>query len=420
MQHRKSTSELVGEIKQTGGCSHPIRLRGDFVNYATGEVNERRLLVACKDRRAVLCPSCSYLYKADAWIVVSTGLIGGKGVPASVADHPRLFLTLTAPSFGAVHRRSGDGSCQPRLQPRCRHGRAMSCSRQHDDIDPAIGSPFCVSCFDYEGAVLWNAESSRLWNRTFEQIRRRLTISLDLSNEELAQHVRLSYLKVTEFQRRGLAHFHVVLRADGAGEPFSSPPSYLTAAVLTQVITSVVKGFSITAPRGTVTWGQQFRIADASTLERDDLRIAAYLAKYATKSTDGSLDFARRFHTRDEILKLGAAPHFQLLALTTWDLALEPSLASMNLRAHAHAFGVRGQLITKSRHYSTRFQDLREARAAYVTGPQTNDPVAGTFTYDGRGYDDPRAASIAAFLHQLSVEARRVRPINITGDTGGE
>jgi len=97
MIHRKSTHELVKDINEAGGCSHPIRLRGEFVNVATGEVNERPLLVACKDRRAVLCPSCSYLYKADAWIVVSTGLIGGKGVPASISDHPRLFLTLTAP-----------------------------------------------------------------------------------------------------------------------------------------------------------------------------------------------------------------------------------------------------------------------------------------------------------------------------------
>jgi hypothetical protein len=173
------------------------------------------------------------------------------------------------------------------------------------------------------------------------------------------------------------------------------------------VISSVVKEFSLATTHGRVRWGQQHRVADASSLDRDDLRIAAYVAKYATKTTDGSLDFARRFHSRDEILKLDVAPHLRRLALTTWDLALEPSLASMNLRRHAHAFGVRGQLITKSRHYSTRFQDLREARAKYMAGPRSDDPIAGTFRYDGRGYDDPRAASIAEFLHQLSVEARK-------------
>ena len=91
MTRQKSTVELVKEIKMAGGCTHPIRLNGEFVNSATGQVSQRQLLVACKDRRAVLCPACSYLYKADAWIVVSTGLVGGKGVPESVNTHPRLF-----------------------------------------------------------------------------------------------------------------------------------------------------------------------------------------------------------------------------------------------------------------------------------------------------------------------------------------
>ena len=416
MPRKKSTFELVQEIQQAGGCSHPIRLRGEFIDTVTGEVNARALLVACKDRRAVLCPSCSYLYKADAWIVVSTGLIGGKGVPTSVSSHPRLFLTLTAPSFGVVHVRKSDGSCRPEDQRSCPHGRVMSCWRHHDENDVILGTPLCAKCFDYHGAVLWNAESSRLWNRTFEQIRRRLAMALGLSIEELPRHLRLSYLKVAEFQRRGLVHFHVVLRGDGPGEPFSAPPALLTTALLTQVIESVLKNFSIATSQGEIAWGRQFRVSDASALDRDDLRIAAYLAKYATKSTNGSLDFARRFRARSEIVKLDVTPHLRRLALTTWDLALEPELAAMNLRAHAHAFGVRGQLITKSRHYSTRFSDLRQARAAYMTSPRSDDPIAGTFTYDGRGYDDPRAATIAEFLHQLSVDARKTASQRVTDD----
>jgi hypothetical protein len=406
MTQRKSTHELVKDINEAGGCSHPIRLRGEFVNTATGEVNERPLLVACKDRRAVLCPSCSYLYKADAWIVVSTGLIGGKGVPASISVHPRLFLTLTAPSFGIVHARKSDGSCQPGRLQFCKHGRVQACSRRHDDADPVIGSPLCDFCYRFADAVLWNAESSRLWNRTFEQIRRRLAIALGVHFEELSQHARLNYLKVAEFQRRGLAHFHVVLRLDGPGEPFSPPPPEVTTELLASIIQSVVKEFSVMGPRGTVSWGRQLQVTDASTLNRDDLRIAAYVAKYATKSADGSLDFARRFNSRSEILKINAPSHLQQLALTAWDLAQDPSLVQLNTRGHAHAFGFRGQLITKSRHYSTRFQDLRDARAAHMKSPHSDDPVEGSFSYDGRGYDDPRATVIAEFLHQLSLEAR--------------
>jgi hypothetical protein len=98
-------------------------------------------------------------------------------------------------------------------------------------------------------------------------------------------------------------HFHIVLRADGPEEPFNSPPSFLSTTLLTHVISSVVKEFSLATTHGRVQWGQQHRVADASALDRDDLRIAAYVAKYATKTTDSSLDFARRFHSRDEILK---------------------------------------------------------------------------------------------------------------------
>ncbi len=155
--------------------------------------------------------------------------------------------------------------------------------------------------------MLWNAESSRLWNRTFEQIRRRLAIHLGVRFEELAQHAQLNYLKVAEFQRRGLAHFHIVLRLDGPGEPFSSPLPDLTAELLAGIIHSVAKEFSVTSPRGSITWGRQIQVTDASTLNRDDLRIAAYVAKYATKSADGSLDFARRFNSRSEILNVNAS-----------------------------------------------------------------------------------------------------------------
>lgn len=410
MSPRKSPSEIVKEINQAGGCSHPIRLRGEFVNTNTGEVNQRPLMVACKDRRAVICPSCSYLYKADAWILVSAGLIGGKGVPASVRAHPRLFLTLTAPSFGAVHARRADGSCRPGPQPSCSHGRSLRCRSRHDDNDPVIGSPLCDACFDYVGAVLWNAEASRLWNRTLEQIRRRLAASLTPGLDDNPQGFRLSYLKVAEFQRRGLVHFHVVLRLDGGGEAFSSSASELTTEILSTVIADVVREFSITTPHGEIAWGRQFDVSDASALNRDDLRIAGYLAKYATKSTDGTKDFARSFRTRSNITSLNGSSHLRQLALTAWDLALEPEFEAMNLRAHAHAFGHRGQLITKSRHYSTRFLDLRATRASYMAKESTGDPMSGTFIFEGRGYDDPHTVEVAEFLHWLSLEAKKSAP----------
>ena len=215
---------------------------------------------------------------------------------------------------------------------------------------------------------------------------------------------------MAEFQRRGLVHFHALLRADGPGEPFSLPPTSMNASRLAEVVAGVIIESSVGTSSGAIRWGRQFHIADVSATDRYDLRVAAYLAKYATKTTDGSLDFACRFRSRVEITKLDTSPHLKRLALTAWDLAREPELADLNLRAHAHAFGFRGQLITKSRKFSTRFLDLRAARAAHMATENPEDPVNGSFTFLGRGYDDPRGAEVAEFLHRLTLEARRSTP----------
>ena len=405
-KHRLSAAELLGDVKAAGGCSHPIRLRGQFINATTGEVNQRGLLVACKDRRAVVCPSCSYLYKADAWILISAGLIGGKGVTDLVATHPRLFLTLTAPSFGPVHTRRRDGSCHPHQKPGCIHNQPLSCTRRHEEGDLIVGVPLCFECFDYRGTILWNAGSSRLWNRTIEQLRRRSALSQSIAIEEFSTHARLSYLKVAEFQRRGLVHFHVLLRGDGPGGPFSPPPAWLTSTLLTTVLADVVTTFEITTPTGAISWGRQFHVSDVTDVNHDDVRIVAYLSKYATKTTDDSLGLARRFHSRAAVQALTNL-HHRRLALCAWDLGAEHEFEPLKLRQHAHTFGLGAQLITKSRHYSTRFSDLRAARATFMIQPETEGPVAGTFSYDGRGYDDPRATQLAELLHGMNVELRR-------------
>ena len=144
---------------------------------------------------------------------------GGKGVPETVAEHPLVFLTLTAPSFGPVHsRRVVDGKarrCRPRRDGEvCPHGVSLACVEVHDEDDPRLGEPICAECFDYEHAVLWNALAPELWRRTAIQLPRELARLL----RRLADSgcgVRVSYVKVAEFQRRGALHFHCVLRLDG-------------------------------------------------------------------------------------------------------------------------------------------------------------------------------------------------------------
>lgn len=64
--------------------------RTDTIDLLTGELLGTthsddlpggRLLVACGDRRAVRCPTCSAVYRHDTYQLVRADLAGGKGVP---------------------------------------------------------------------------------------------------------------------------------------------------------------------------------------------------------------------------------------------------------------------------------------------------------------------------------------------------
>jgi hypothetical protein len=118
----------AGNLRYAGGCLQPVLLRGrvDHIDGATGELLHRYITVhepggvlpiACKTRRASRCPPCAEVYRADTYQLIRAGLTGGKGVPEAVADHPYVFTTLTAPSFGPVHvQREKDGRvlrCRP-------------------------------------------------------------------------------------------------------------------------------------------------------------------------------------------------------------------------------------------------------------------------------------------------------------------
>ncbi len=114
--------------------------------------------VRCGDRRASECASCARLYAADMFQLIRAGITGGKTVPATVADNPLVFATLTAPSFGRAHgRRDHDRPCHPKPGKLrvCRHGRPTTCATRHGEDDPILGQPLCPHCYDYAAQVVW-------------------------------------------------------------------------------------------------------------------------------------------------------------------------------------------------------------------------------------------------------------------------
>ncbi len=231
------------QLAATGNCANPIRLPGriDAIDRASGEARTiydtaiepgSVLLVACGNRREHVCPACSQVYKNDARQIIRSGLTGGKGMPDTVAAHPCVFATLTAPGFGPVHttrtgRRGRQLPCRPRRdahQRRCPHGRDISCPRNHRPDDPRLGQPMCPDCYDYTGHVLFNALAPELWRRFTIYLPRQLARLTGITHKHLRSEVRVRFVKVAEYQARGIVHYHAIIRLDAAGNDYQPPP----------------------------------------------------------------------------------------------------------------------------------------------------------------------------------------------------
>jgi hypothetical protein len=249
-----------------------------------------------------------------------------------------------------------------------------------------------------------------------------LAAEAGVGQPNLAAVAQLHYLKVAEVQRRGLAHFHCILRLDGPESIDAEPPPWASAELLERVVRSSIERAQTPDVDGRpVQWGRVYDIQDLARRDEEAVKVAAYVAKYAAKTTDGSKEFARQFRSRRQIATLVDDPHLRRLALTAWDLGGDVKFEAMRLKEHAHTFGFTGQLITKSRAFSTTFAALRSARTDYMAGERKGDPVEGTFHFEGRGYDDPRGTQLAelffTFERELKAEARERERAKLEGDS---
>jgi Replication initiator protein, pSAM2 len=340
---------------------------------------------------------CGHVPRADAYQLLAAGLQGGKGVPDSIAKHPRLFVTVTAPSFGRVHTRKAQGrlvlSCHPYRQgARCPHGQRAGCWHRHDPDDPRLGEPLCPTCYDSEAQVLWNALAPELWRRTTIAVQRALGRLVGFQEEELRRLVRVSYAKVAEFQRRGAVHFHAVIRLDAATDCrcpgcLAPPPQSFTAALLEDALRQAVPAVRVPCPPLEVggpgryaRWGEQL---DVRNITRDDQagelsaeQVAGYIAKYATKATESFGAGLDHRLVDDDLEHLDGLPaHVAELVRAAWALGGRPELERLRLRAWAHMLGFGGHWSTKSRRYSTTMGALRRARVAFAKRRRAKEGV---------------------------------------------
>ncbi|GAA2510102.1 replication initiator [Pilimelia columellifera] len=438
-------------VRSAAGCTRPVRLAGDLftVQSSTGRIVEHRhtndlpdatIYKACGTRRARLCPSCARTYQADAYQLIRAGLIGGKGVPATVAGHGTLFGTFTAPSFGTVHTRyvktcaCGNPrrcSCRPepchaRRDPAiCPHGVQIACFDRHDDTDPIVGTPLCADCYDYDHHAIWNNHAGLLWRRTKEIAERqlaklcrarRIPFVPKVSNSGRVTYkppARIAHGKVAEFQRRGVVHFHAILRLDGVDphDPAAviPPPDGISIEDLVDVLTHAVHTAQLRTaahpdhPRGwLINWGDPDKALDLRpvTLHGDgsitDGQVAGYLAKYATKATEDAGHSSTRL--TDDTVDLYANPegsHTERLIDACWHLGRPAATGFDGLRRWAHMLGYGGHFLTKARRYSTTFAVLRAVRVdfrrAETTQASTSGPLATAVDVD-----EDQALAVAA------------------------
>ncbi|MFC5822287.1 replication initiator [Nonomuraea insulae] len=414
----KDLTRWLEQVHRLGGCTEPVRLVGETVtldatsgqvvsHYSSQREPHGQLLIRCGNRRASRCPSCAELYRRDTFHLIRAGLLGGaKGVPATVRAHPRVFTTLTAPSFGPVHRGPDKDGVRRVCHPR-RTGPA--CFERHKDDDTRLGQPLDPDSYDYIGHVLWNAHAGELWRRFTTYLRRHLAAASGLTQNGFNKAVRVSFAKVAEYQARGVVHFHAVVRLDGrTTDPADvvEPPAWATLDLLSEAITSTAATVRLTAPDlGQATkelvWGRQVDVKPIETGDLDghlsEQAVAAYIAKYATKSAESSGTLDRRIqpHELGRLQDHGASQHAARLIRTAWALGnptRHPELQELRLRKWAHMLGFRGHFSTRSRAYSTTLGAIRDERAEHRrtqlgTPPREESTlVLAHWSFAGQGY----------------------------------
>ncbi|MCH5672595.1 replication initiator protein RepSA [Streptomyces gilvus] len=395
------------QIKRTGGCSDPIRLIGGTKTidpatktvlhaYSTDTEPGGMLRIACGNRRASRCPACAWTYAGDTYHLIRAGLVGDpdKGTSHTIRDHPRVFATLTAPSFGPVHNRPGTRPCR--------------CGTRHGEDAPELGTPLDPDTYDYASAVLWNNHASELWRYFTIYLRREIARRAGLTQKAAHEQSRVSFGKVAEYQKRGAVHFHAVIRFDGPDGPDDPPPAWATLDLLSDSIRAAAARVAVDVPAAgelparTLRWGTQLDVQPIGAFghgeEITEQAVASYVAKYATKAAETTGTVDRRIGNKEALVLLDVPDHPARLIAACLDLhALYPD---RKLRDWAHMLGFRGHFSTKSRRYSTTLGALRQVRADYRAAQQRaalglpdpdDSPEATTltlahWTYAGHGH----------------------------------
>lgn len=321
----------TGELSRADKCLSPVVL--DRVAESTGEKTE--LVLPCGSPNSHKCAPCAEFAAKMRMRQVLTGF-------EKVQDGTRVALfTLTAPSFGKVHRASitaKDEYKRRNMAPPVRDASlreltktrdACICGKHHRWDEDLIGTPLKVHGYGYADEAIWSKNLPNLVRSTNRRLRY-LAKNAGIDKDDLAT------FGVFERQKRGALHFHclVVVRENSAGfdhlarevkNNWESPTSLIPDHILTWLKSSTVaerwqkyaghlpefdpassiplakwKGGKVVPA---TTWGpvnDWSEVTPHTNMDGDEvgvngwMQVAGYVAKYLTKSQTTSALAATR------------------------------------------------------------------------------------------------------------------------------
>jgi hypothetical protein len=305
------------------------------------------------------------------------------------------------------------------------------CGEYHHAADPRAGTAIDPDTYDYRGAVLRQGHSGDLWHRFTIRLRRELAAAAGIRASDFPKHARLSYAKVAEYQKRGLIHFHAVIRLDGPEGPEDPAPEWADSTLIEHAVRAATETATVTQAltiNGETTehvfrWGSQvdvraIRPAHAAQVEGDDGEIsdralAGYIAKYATKGTSTSEVADRPIRSERAIEDLTVHPHHRRMITAAWDLGANEDVRF--LRKWAHMLGFRGHFLTKSQRYSITFATIRGERRTFqhlaALDTAGIDPgavlVINHWKHTGNGYRTDEERDIAGAIYERKRNHRK-------------
>lgn len=354
-------------------CSRPRKVR---------QADGSHSYVRCQSKKASECAACSSLFMTDQKRLIGSGcnISERDGITEQMlAGYRFYFVTLTAPSFGAVHR-----------VPKTKDSLVMQCvcGKSHKYGSAYRGTPVNPRWYKYREQVRWNQASSELFKRTVKY------------TEDLLPELSWSFAR--EWQVRGALHFHGIIRV---------PASYDEV----QVWQALQKMGSY--KYGDYGWGKQFDVQGIKgESSANSVRYMSKVVSYTAKQQGdvGIISAQRR-------------THFERL---DWHAARlvcrgRGCKGDGTCKGAAHrSFGYAGQMITRSKDWSlaglTQGSLVLE-RQRYAAQNASNQHQSGLESL-AKAWDTERRAELNESLSAAGLNVDLLREVedSFFGKTAGE